>query len=108
MVWVPAAQPPPMDLVQSAGETVYVPNGWWHAVLNVEESIAVTQNFCNTTNFPRVWMHTKKSRPRMALKWLARLRTVRCAPAPTRRAAARTLCLLPHQCCALRALRASS
>ena len=46
-------------------------------MLNIEDSIAVTQNFCNSSNFDRVWMHTKRSRPRMATKWLARLRQVR-------------------------------
>ena len=33
------------EIVQEAGETVYIPPGWWHAVLNVESSTAVTENF---------------------------------------------------------------
>lgn len=27
------------------GECMYVPNGWWHSVINLEDSVALTQNF---------------------------------------------------------------
>jgi hypothetical protein len=27
------------------GEVLYVPSGWWHLVVNLEESVALTQNF---------------------------------------------------------------
>lgn len=62
------------EFFQEEGETVFVPGGWWHAVLNVENSIAVTQNYCSHANFERVWVRTRSGRKKMAVKWLNQLK----------------------------------
>lgn len=35
----------PIECICRAGEVIFVPNGWWHLVINLEESIAITQNY---------------------------------------------------------------
>ena len=61
------------EFTQMAGETVFIPNGWWHAVLNLTHTVAVTQNFCSSRNFDSVWLETRSGRKRMAWKWLCQL-----------------------------------
>jgi len=61
------------EFTQNAGETVYIPNGWWHAVLNLSHTVGVTQNFCSQQNFEEVWIKTRSGRKKMAYKWLSQL-----------------------------------
>ena len=63
-----------VQFLQGPGETVFVPGGWWHAVLNVEESLAITQNFVSSTNAVRVWRALSSEHPDMAEGWLRNLR----------------------------------
>jgi histone arginine demethylase JMJD6 len=53
---------------------MFVPGGWWHAVINLDNTIAITENVCNEGNFERVWVQTRKGRKRLAYKWLRLLR----------------------------------
>jgi len=61
------------EFTQYEGETVFIPNGWWHAVLNLTDTVGVTQNYCSQRNFDEVWVKTRTGRKKMAYKWLNKL-----------------------------------
>ena len=61
------------EFTQYAGETVFVPHGWWHAVLNITHTVGITQNYCSRRNFDEVWKQTRSGRKKMSCSWLRRL-----------------------------------
>ena len=56
------------EFLQMPGEIVFVPSNWHHAVFNLEDSIAVTQNYCSRTNLRKCY--TLMEDRLLAKKWL--------------------------------------
>jgi histone arginine demethylase JMJD6 len=103
--WTQNGYPRPIEVWQGPGDTMFVPSGWWHVRLKVEDfflapptapthtstshtymlqvvvnldfTVAVTHNFCSSSNFALVFRHTRVSRPKMSLRWLEGLRVSR-------------------------------
>jgi hypothetical protein len=53
----------PAECVLRAGELLFVPRGWWHAALNLEESVAVTHNFVSEANLAHVLAFLRSRSP---------------------------------------------
>lgn len=51
-----------VECIQRPGDTIYVPQGWWHAVLNLDFTVAVTQNALMPCMLSDAW-------PRLHDRW---------------------------------------
>ena len=44
----------PLECICEPGDILFVPSGWWHMALNLEECVAITQNFVSKANLRKV------------------------------------------------------
>jgi hypothetical protein len=49
-----SAEQRPLECLVFPGDVVYIPSMWWHSVMNIGITVAVTQNLCSPNNFFRV------------------------------------------------------
>jgi len=61
--------PPPIEILQRPGETVYVPAGWWHVVINLDPTVAVTQNSGEVANLALIDAEIAAKRPDIHDEW---------------------------------------
>lgn len=74
---------PVLECRQNPGETLFVPCGWWHVVINEDNTVAVTQNFCSPVNLIHVYPTILKERPGFTRIFLERLNEERPDLLPT-------------------------
>jgi len=65
------AIPGAKEFTLGAGECIFIPHGWWHAVYNLDPSVALTQNFATWSSVEHVWDSSLEGRLDMlASGWL--------------------------------------
>ncbi|GJQ15868.1 hypothetical protein GpartN1_g7659.t1 [Galdieria partita] len=57
-----------IECVVQSGELLFIPRGWWHIVLNLEESIAITENYVSESNLSHV-LQFFESKPHQISGW---------------------------------------
>ncbi|XP_060638673.2 2-oxoglutarate and iron-dependent oxygenase JMJD4 [Anolis sagrei] len=50
-----AQSSPPVEIIQEAGEVVFIPSGWHHQVYNLEDTISINHNWVNGCNVAIMW-----------------------------------------------------
>ena len=45
----------PISILQGPGDTIYIPDRWMHALLNLADTVSVTHNYASVTNIVRVF-----------------------------------------------------
>lgn len=58
------------DFIQNPGETVFLPSDWWHITVNLEDSIAITQNILTHNNFQNAREQVYSQLPKVYFKWI--------------------------------------
>jgi histone arginine demethylase JMJD6 len=72
------AVPGAIEVLQRPGETVYVPAGWPHLVLNLEHTVAVTHNYATAyPSMQRISESVEMEEPELYPKWIQVLQTTR-------------------------------
>lgn len=46
---------PPLEIIQEAGEMVFIPSGWHHQVHNLDDTISINHNWVNGCNLATMW-----------------------------------------------------
>ncbi|KAL7464797.1 hypothetical protein ACHAXS_005131 [Conticribra weissflogii] len=65
----------PVEVLQYPGETVFVPAGWPHLVLNLELTVAVTHNYASEFGpFQKVWNEVARDEEDFGRRWYSGLK----------------------------------
>jgi histone arginine demethylase JMJD6 len=67
------------EVVQGPGDIIFVPGQWWHGVVNLTDTIAVTHNYCGWDNFDDVYKRTSKQRRLFCKRWVRNMKRF-CPP----------------------------
>lgn len=53
---------------------MFIPGGWWHAVLNLDDTLAITQNYMSAANFKNVWRSMRIEHSKWGEKFIQNLK----------------------------------
>jgi hypothetical protein len=95
LLWPRASTAPCLRFVQRPGEVVFVPSGWTHNVVNIDEALSVSCNWMN--EFNALWMARRADRKSSDAQRLAdALQFIACTTQESAHTIRECLMLLPR------------
>jgi histone arginine demethylase JMJD6 len=58
-----------VEILQQAGDTVFIPGGWKHIVINLDETVAITHNYAPAENLDRIRNVVRETEPEFSQVW---------------------------------------
>jgi len=62
------------ECIQGPGDLIFVPGQWWHGVLNLSDTVAVTHNYCGWDNFDDVYKRIARQRKLFCKRWVRNMK----------------------------------
>jgi len=62
------------ECIQQPGDVIFVPGQWWHGVLNLTDTIAVTHNYCGRDNLDDVLKRSYRQRKLFTARWTSNMK----------------------------------
>lgn len=62
------------ECVQMPGDIIFVPGQWWHGVVNLSDTIAVTHNYCGWDNIDDVYKRISRQRKLFCKRWVRNMK----------------------------------
>lgn len=62
------------ECIQQPGDVIFVPGQWWHGVLNLTDTIAVTHNYCGKDNLDDVFKRSFRQRKLFTARWTSNMK----------------------------------
>ncbi len=62
------------ECIQMPGDIIFVPGQWWHGVLNLTNTVAVTHNYCGWDNIDDVYKCVSRQRKLFCKRWVKNMK----------------------------------
>ncbi|KAL1416873.1 hypothetical protein MTO96_027468 [Rhipicephalus appendiculatus] len=64
----------PLEILQAAGEVVFVPAGWWYVAINLEVCVVMSHHHCSASKLAQAWPKLTRGNKKLERAWFEALR----------------------------------